>query len=83
MRHADLQDRLLYGSDMPLPATGLTTPWLQLFSLGLGEVRRLAAIPNPWDRDVALDLALGMPEQVLTRATSILRLPSTNLGVES
>jgi predicted TIM-barrel fold metal-dependent hydrolase len=74
LRHAGLHERLLYGTDMPLPATGLTTPWLQLFSLGLRETRRLAAIANPWDRDVALDLALGMPEQVLTNASSVLRL---------
>lgn len=75
LRHTGLHDRLLYGSDMPLPATGLTTPWLQLFYLGPGEARRLAAIENPWDRDVALNLALGLPEQVLTRAAAILRLP--------
>jgi predicted TIM-barrel fold metal-dependent hydrolase len=74
LRHVELHDRLLYGSDMPLPCTGLTTPWLQLFSLGFAEARRLAAIGNPWDRDVALDLALGMPEQVLSRANHVLRL---------
>lgn len=74
LRHTELHDRLLYGSDMPLPATGLSTPWLQLLSLGVAETRRLAAIANPWDRDVALNLALGMPEPVLTRAAGILRL---------
>lgn len=77
LRHSEIHDRLLYGSDMPLPETGLTSPWLQLFSLGLGESRRLAAIANPWDRDVALNLALGLPEPVLTRAATILRLPSS------
>jgi predicted TIM-barrel fold metal-dependent hydrolase len=82
LRHTDLHERLLYGSDMPLPETGLTTPWLQLFSLGLRETRRLAAIPNPWDRDVALNLALGLPEPVLTRASSILRLPAPTYGAE-
>lgn len=76
LRHTELHDRLLYGSDMPLLATGLTTPWLQLFSIGLGESRRLANIANPWDRDVALNLAIGVPEPVLTRAANILRLPS-------
>lgn len=76
LRHAEIHDRLLYGSDMPLQETGLTTPWLQLPILGFGEARRLAAIANPWDRDVALNLALGLPEPVLTRAATILRLPS-------
>jgi len=77
LRHCELHDRLLYGSDMPLPETGLTTPWLQIFSLGFGAARRLAAIANPWDRDVALNLALGLPEPVLTRAATVLRLPSS------
>lgn len=75
LRHAEIHERLLYGSDMPLPETGLTSPWLQLLYLGFAETRRLAAISNPWDRDVALDLALGLPELVLTRASSVLRLP--------
>jgi len=74
LRHTELHGRFLYGTDMPLPATGLTSPWLQLFSLSIGETRRIAAITNPWDRDVALNLALGMPEQVLTRAATVLRL---------
>lgn len=80
LRYPEIHDRLLYGSDMPLPETGLTTPWLQLFSIGLGESRRLAKIDNPWDRDVALNLALGLPEPVLTRAAGILRLPSALAG---
>jgi predicted TIM-barrel fold metal-dependent hydrolase len=74
LHHPELHDRLLYGTDMPLPETGLATPWLQLFSLGLRETRRLAAIANLWDRDVELNLALGLPEPVLTRAADILRL---------
>jgi predicted TIM-barrel fold metal-dependent hydrolase len=80
LRHTDLHDRLLYGSDMPLPATILTSPWLQSLSIGLKEASRLAAIPNPWDRDVALNLALGMPAQILTQATTVLRLPPATNG---
>jgi len=84
LRHTELHDRLLYGSDMPLPATGIATPWLQLFSLGPGKARRLAAIANPWDRDVALNLALGMPEQVLFRARNVLRFTGQHSrGVDS
>lgn len=80
LRHTDLHNRLLYGSDMPLPATVLTSPWLQSLAIGLKEARRLAAIPNPWDRDVSLNLALGLPEQVLTRAASILRILPITTG---
>ncbi|RNC67986.1 MAG: metal-dependent hydrolase [Desulfuromonadales bacterium] len=72
--HRELHDRLLYGTDMPLPATGLTSPWFHLFSLGLSTARRLAAIRNPWDQDVALKLALGMPEAMLQNAARLLRI---------
>ncbi|BEH11557.1 MULTISPECIES: amidohydrolase family protein [Geobacter] len=74
LKHRELHERLLYGTDMPLPATALTSPWFHLFSLGPFAARRLAAIRNPWDRDVALKLALGMPEQILHNAAGLLRL---------
>jgi uncharacterized protein len=80
LRHGELHDRLLYGSDMPLPATVLTNPWLQLPFLGPGRCRSIAALANPWDRDVALNLALGMPESILTRAADILRLDQDQQG---
>lgn len=75
LRHKHLHDRLLYGSDMPLPVTPLSSPWIQLFFIGPMAAYRLAAIDNPWDRDVALNLALGMPEKILKNAATVLRLP--------
>ncbi|WP_298273033.1 amidohydrolase family protein [Geobacter sp.] len=72
--HGEIHDRLLYGTDMPLPATGLTSPWFHLLRLGPAEARRLAAIRNPWDQDVALKLALGMPQEVLSRAAGVLKI---------
>lgn len=73
LAHREIHGRLLYGTDMPLPATGLTSPWFHLLRLGPGEARRLAAIGNPWDQDVELKLALGMPEEILFRAAGVLR----------
>ncbi len=69
----EIHDRLLYGTDMPLPATRLTSPWFHLFRLGPMEARRLAAIGNPWDQDVALKLALGMPEGILYNTAKLVR----------
>ncbi len=74
LQYRELHERFLYGSDMPLPETGACSPWLQLFSLGLSEVLRLSAIKNPWDRDVSMNLALGMPEHILFKAASVLRV---------
>jgi predicted TIM-barrel fold metal-dependent hydrolase len=72
LRHRELHERLLYGTDMPLLTTGITSPWFQLFRLPLAEVRRVAAVENPWDRDVELKRALGMPEELLGNAARLL-----------
>lgn len=70
----ELHDRLHFGTDMPLPCTGLTSPWFQLGRLPLAEIRRLAALRNPWDQSLQLKLALGLPPQILTNSARILRL---------
>ncbi len=72
LRHGELHGRLLYGTDMPLLTTGITSPWFQLFRLPFSEVRRITAVKNPWDRDVELKLALGMPEVLLGNAARLL-----------
>jgi len=70
----ELHDRLHFGTDMPLPCTGLTSPWFQLGRLPLAEIRRLAALRNPWDQSLQLMLALGLPPQILTNSARVLRL---------
>ncbi len=75
LRHTELHKRLLYGSDMPLIATGLTSPWFQLGRVPFAEARRLAAIVNPWDRDVELKRALGVTEEILGNGGRLLHLP--------
>jgi hypothetical protein len=82
LRHGELHGRLLYGTDMPLLTTGITSPWFQLFRLPLARLRRIAAVKNPWDRDVELKLALGMPEDILDNASRVLaRSKSINTGI--
>jgi predicted TIM-barrel fold metal-dependent hydrolase len=74
LAHPELHDRLHFGTDMPLPGTGLTSPWFQLGRLPLTTIRRLAAIRNPWDQSLQLMLALGLPPQVLANTSRVLRL---------
>ncbi|HAD04184.1 MAG: metal-dependent hydrolase [Desulfuromonadales bacterium GWC2_61_20] len=71
----ELHDRLHFGTDMPLPCTGLTSPWFQLGRLPFAEIRRLAAIRNPWDQSLRLKQALGLPQSVLTNTARLLRRP--------
>ncbi len=71
----ELHPRLHFGTDMPLPCTGLTSPWFQLGRLPLPAIRTLAKIDNPWDQSLQLKLALGMPRSILTNTPQVLRLP--------
>jgi predicted TIM-barrel fold metal-dependent hydrolase len=56
----ELQGRLLYGSDMPLPATALVSPLAFPLRIRPREIVRIRRIANPWDRDVAIKEALGV-----------------------
>ena len=70
---AEYHDRLLYGTDMPMPCTGLTSPWFQIGRLPLATIRELASLDNPWEQDLQLKLALGLPVRVLGNAHRLLR----------
>ncbi|HEY9248405.1 MAG TPA: amidohydrolase family protein [Rariglobus sp.] len=69
-----LAGKLVYGSDFPVAP-------LPLSCLGWISVRQALAlrrIANPFDLNVALMKALGVPDAVFSRAGKLLRLPSTH-----
>jgi predicted TIM-barrel fold metal-dependent hydrolase len=70
----ELHSRLHFGTDMPLPCTGLTSPWFQVGRIPLSTIRRLSVIDNPWDLSLQLKLALGLPQTVLGNTPRLLRL---------
>lgn len=74
LKHTELTGRLLYGTDMPLINTGLTSPIIFIFSIGPFEVFRLMRENNPWDQDVLLKKSLGVPDGVFINATELLGL---------
>jgi predicted TIM-barrel fold metal-dependent hydrolase len=74
LRHGHLHGRLLYGSDMPIISTGLTSPWFHAYRVPLGEVRRISSLANPWDQDVELKRALGMTEGMFGNCARVLNL---------
>lgn len=67
-----LGERILHGSDLPVPVSGLLAwaggmlPW--------HEHRKAARIANPLERDAQLKRALGFSEESFTRASRVLRL---------
>jgi predicted TIM-barrel fold metal-dependent hydrolase len=73
LRHTHLHERLLYGSDMPIISTGLTSPWFHAYRVPLGKVRRISALTNPWDQDVELKRALGMPDGMFGNCARVLK----------
>lgn len=74
LRHHHLHGRLLYGSDMPIIATGITSPLFHAYRLPPGKIISLATIRNPWDRDVELKRALGMTEEMFGNSGRVLNI---------
>ncbi|QWV97729.1 amidohydrolase family protein [Geomonas nitrogeniifigens] len=74
LKHPELFGRLLYGTDMPIPNTAAVTPFGFPNRLSPRRILEISRIANPWDQDVALKEALGVPEQIFSNAQSIIRL---------
>lgn len=68
-----VRQRLVHGSDFPLSNTALVSPWYHPLDLAAADMERLDGLENPWDRDVALKQALGMPAEAFTRGMGLLR----------
>jgi hypothetical protein len=77
LKKPQLQGKLLYGTDMPLIATPVVSPWYYLGQLPLKEIVRISRIRNPWDRDLAIKESLGVDPSVFTRAAALLKLSAS------
>jgi predicted TIM-barrel fold metal-dependent hydrolase len=67
-----LRERLVHGSDYPVPSWGFWV-WAR-GCLSWRTWRRWQRHPNPLERDYQLKRAAGFPEEVFTRAPGMLRL---------
>ena len=67
-----LVSRLVYGTDWPLQFFPLVSPYYHIGRIGWTQANSIAAIDSPWDRDVALKKASGMPEEVFERSGTLL-----------
>ncbi|MFA6959790.1 MAG: amidohydrolase family protein [Opitutaceae bacterium] len=66
-----LAGRILHGSDLPVPSSGLL-PWAGRM-LSWREYREAARIENPLERDARLKRSLGFGDDIFTRAAGLLR----------
>jgi uncharacterized protein len=72
LKHEELHERLLYGTDFPLISTLITSPWFHLYRLGGGRLIDILAEANPWDRDVLLKRSLGVTDKIFGNSSRIL-----------
>jgi predicted TIM-barrel fold metal-dependent hydrolase len=68
LREPELMSRMVQGSDYPVPPT----PWLFVRQLGLKQCFRLQREKNIFTRDYLTKRALGVPEEIFTRAAYII-----------
>jgi uncharacterized protein len=80
LRHTELHDRLLYGTDMPLINSAFTSPWGHAFTLGPAGLMEILAEKNPWDRDVALKRALGVTTEIFDNNSRIFGMKLKRAG---
>jgi len=71
LRHGRARERILLGSDYPVPVW----PALFLPRLGPARVRQLRRIRNPLQRNLETFRAMGVDRPILERAARVLRLP--------
>ena len=77
-----LEGRLLYGSDFPLINTMAVSPWVYPLNLTRKQMQSISAIGNPWDRDVALKEALGVPPDIMARSAAFFSIPLGQAGAD-
>lgn len=64
-----IRSRTLYGSDWPVPINAIYF----LAKMGWKDMRRMEAIPNAIDRDIAIKRYFGYDDATLTRANTVLQ----------
>jgi len=74
LSHPEVHDRLLYGTDMPLLATPVVSPFYFACNLPWRQMLALARVGNPWDQDLLLKQALGVPGAIFSRGAELLRI---------
>jgi predicted TIM-barrel fold metal-dependent hydrolase len=72
LRTPRVHERLLYGTDYPLINMAVVSAYYYPMGLSWKQIRSIAKIQNPWDRDVALKEALGIPREVFCNSAEFL-----------
>ena len=73
-----LKDQLIYGSDFPLSNMVLVSPYYFPLNLTLNQMWHISKIANPFDRNIALKQALGIPTDIFEKSRQLLNIPLIN-----
>lgn len=74
LKEPRLKGRLLYGSDFPLVNMVLVSPYYFPTNLTFKQMRDIAKITNPLDKDIKLKQALGVPTEVFSKSAVLLNI---------
>jgi len=66
VQRPDLDGRLIYGTDWPLPFFPLVSRWYHWRHMHLSDLWAIGKHDNQWDRDIAIKRAMGVPTSVFT-----------------
>lgn len=72
LKNPHVTGRMLYGSDWPLQFFPLVSPWYHIRHIGIRRAWRVSRIDNPWDRDIKLKEALGVPDSTFERRPGLI-----------
>ena len=61
---SELKGRLIYGTDWPLQFFPLVSAWYHLDLVSIKQAWNIGKLDNQWDRDVALERAMGVDKAV-------------------
>ena len=67
LKEKRFEGKLLYGSDFPLINTAAVSPWYFPLNLTREQMQSISSVKNPWDRDIELKEALGVPFQIFSK----------------
>ena len=70
----------MYGSDFPLVNMALVSQYYFPLNLTFEKMWSQSKIDNPFERDVALKQALGLPSSIFACSASLLNISPENEG---
>ncbi len=73
LKEKGIVEKMIYGTDWPLQFFPLISPWYHSNHISFKDAYHIGGMKNQWDRDVALKVRLGVPDEVFLRSGLLLK----------